>query len=84
MKPGYSEKTDEKKKKESVSGMKPGLLIQSGRHRRPGKKYAHSPSAEIPAGKGSFGLHPLTAVNETKESLLPFVGGGKFHKACGP
>jgi hypothetical protein len=29
-------------------------------------------------------LHPLTAVDETKDSLLPFVGGGKFHKACGP
>ncbi len=84
MEPGYSEKSDEKKEEESISGMKPGLLIQAGYTRGPGKKHAHSPSAEAPAGKGPFRLHPLAPVDETIESLFPFVGGGKFHTASGP
>jgi hypothetical protein len=84
MKPGYSEKPDEKQEKESVARMKPGLLIQPDRNPCTGKKHSHSPSTEVPAGMGALRLHPLTAMDETKKRLFPCIGRGRFHKACGP
>jgi hypothetical protein len=74
MKPGYSEKPDEKQEKESIAGMKPGLLIEPDRYPCSGKKHSHSPSAETPADQGAVRLHPLTAVDETKERVFPFIG----------
>ena len=84
MKPGYSEKPDQKQEKECISGMKPCQLIQPDRQCGPRKKHSQSPTAEEPAGKSAVRLHPLTAADETKESLFPFIRQGKFHKACGP
>ena len=84
MKPGYSEKPDEKQKKESIAGMKPGLLIKTGRKPCSGKKHSHPPSTETPADQRTLRLHPLAPMDKAKKGLFPFIGRGRFHKACGP
>lgn len=84
VKPGYSEKPDEEEKEKSITGMKPGLLIDPDRNCGPNKEYSHSPSAELLAGDGALRLHPLGAVNEAKHRVFSSIGGGTFHRACGP
>ena len=80
VKPGYSEKPNEEDEKQSVDGMKPGLLIHPDRDCGPRKKCSHSPSAELLAGDGALCLHSFGAVNEAKNRLFSLMGRGTFHE----
>ncbi len=74
VKPGYSEKPKEEDEKQSIAGMKPGLLIRADRDGGSRKECSHSPSAELLAGDGAFCLHPFGAVNEAEHCLFSSIG----------